>query len=76
MPNVFPGYQKVDERGCALSSRRMGSDAADDTGKDNHQMIDGILEGSFKALYIKGEDTITSDSNANFVGEALRSLIS
>jgi formate dehydrogenase major subunit len=34
-------------------------------------MIDAILEGSIKAMYIKGEDTITSDSNANYVGKAL-----
>ena len=37
-------------------------------------MIDSILDGSLRALYIKGEDTITSDSNAGYVGEALRKL--
>ena len=37
-------------------------------------MIEAILAGSLKGLYIKGEDTITSDSNANYVGEALRKL--
>jgi formate dehydrogenase major subunit len=44
------------------------------TGKDNHQMIDAILDGTLKSMYIKGEDTITSDSNANYVGDALRKV--
>jgi formate dehydrogenase major subunit len=72
MPNVFSGYQKVDDE-----SIRMKFEAGwrvtlpTTTGKDNHQMIDAILDGSLKALYIKGEDTITSDSNANYVSKAL-----
>jgi len=41
-------------------------------GKDNHEMLEAILDGQIKSLYIKGEDTITSDSNAHFVGKALR----
>jgi formate dehydrogenase major subunit len=43
-------------------------------GKDNHEMIEAILEDTIKALYIKGEDTITSDSNANYVGAALEKV--
>jgi formate dehydrogenase major subunit len=44
------------------------------TGKDNHEMMEAILAGSLKALYIKGEDTVTSDSNVNYVAEALRKV--
>jgi formate dehydrogenase major subunit len=75
MPDVFPGYQKVDDEAI-----RAKFEAAWDvtlpttTGKDNHQMIDAILEGSIRSMYIKGEDTITSDSNANYVAKALSSL--
>ena len=75
MPDVFSGYQKVDNEeirakfeadwGCSLPVTK---------GLDNREMIDAIHEGKLKALYIKGEDTITSDSNATDVGEALRSL--
>ena len=75
MPNIFSGYQKVDDpeiRGkfeadweCTLPTT---------TGLDNRQMIDAIHAGKLKAMYIKGEDTITSDANANDVGEALRML--
>ena len=75
MPNIYSGYQKVDDEavrakfeadwGCTLPTTK---------GLDNHEMIRAIHEGKLKALYIKGEDTITSDANANDVGEALRNL--
>jgi formate dehydrogenase major subunit len=72
MPNVYSGYQKVDDPEVrAKFEADWGVTLPTSTGKDNHQMIDAILEGKLKSLYIKGEDTITSDSNANYVGEAL-----
>jgi formate dehydrogenase major subunit len=75
MPNVFSGYQKVDDEEVrAKFAADWGVTLPTTTGKDNHQMIDAILEGSLKALYIKGEDTITSDSNANYVATALSKL--
>jgi formate dehydrogenase major subunit len=75
MPNVYSGYQKVDD-----DAVRAKFEAAWEVtlptkpGKDNHQMIDAIHEGTLKVMYIKGEDTITSDSNANYVGSALSKL--
>ena len=75
MPNIYTGYQKVDDEavrgkfeadwGCSLPTSK---------GLDNREMITAIHDGKLKALYIKGEDTITSDANANDVGEALRML--
>lgn len=75
MPNVFSGYQKVDDPdnrakfeadwGCVLSTTK---------GLDNHEMIEAVYEGKLKALYIKGEDTITSDANTNYVDGAFRKL--
>jgi formate dehydrogenase major subunit len=75
MPNVYSGYQKVDDEAVrGKFEADWGVTLPTTTGKDNHQMIDAILEGSLKVLYIKGEDTITSDSNANYVGSALAKL--
>jgi formate dehydrogenase major subunit len=75
MPNVYPGYQKVDDEAVRIKfEAEWGVTLPTSTGKDNHQMIDAILDGTLKSLYIKGEDTITSDSNANFVGRALREV--
>jgi formate dehydrogenase major subunit len=75
MPNIFSGYQHVDDSsirakfeadwGCTLPTTK---------GLDNHEMIEAIHKGKLRVLYIKGEDTITSDANANAVGEAFRQL--
>ncbi|QHS52020.1 formate dehydrogenase subunit alpha [Edaphobacter sp. 12200R-103] len=75
MPNVYSGYQKVDDEEVrAKFEAAWGVTLPTRPGKDNHQMIDAIIEGSLKVLYIKGEDTITSDSNANYVAEAFSRL--
>ena len=75
MPNVYSGYQKVDDEVIrAKFEAGWGVSLPTTTGKDNHQMIDAILEGTLKTLYIKGEDTITSDSNAGYVASALSQL--
>ncbi|HEV2619063.1 MAG TPA: formate dehydrogenase subunit alpha, partial [Acidobacteriaceae bacterium] len=75
MPDVYSGYQKVDDAEVrAKFEAEWGVTLPTKKGLDNHEMIEAILKGELKALYIKGEDTITSDSNANYVGEALRQL--
>ena len=72
MPNVYSGYQKVDDPDIrAKFEAGWGVTLPTSTGKDNHEMIDAILDGTLKSLYIKGEDTITSDANANYVADAL-----
>ena len=75
MPNLFPGYQMVDDpdiRGKFEADWEVTLPTV--KGLDNRGMIDAIHSGKVKALYIKGEDTITSDANATEVGEALRKL--
>jgi len=75
MPDVFSGYQKVDNaeiRGRFEAD--WGVTLPITTGLDNHQMIEAIHKGKLKSLYIKGEDTITSDANANDVAEAFAKL--
>lgn len=75
MPNIFSGYQHVDDPAIrAKFEADWGVTLPTTKGLDNHGMIEAIHQGKLKGLYIKGEDTITSDSNANDVGEALRKL--
>jgi formate dehydrogenase major subunit len=72
MPNVFSGYQKVDDPDIrAKFEADWGVTLPTTTGLDNHEMIRAIQDGTLKSLYIKGEDTITSDANAGDVGDAL-----
>jgi formate dehydrogenase major subunit len=75
MPNVYSGYQHVDDGDVRTKFEAdWGVTLPTKKGLDNHEMIEAIYQGKLKSLYIKGEDTITSDSNANYVGEALRQL--
>jgi formate dehydrogenase major subunit len=75
MPDIYSGYQHVDDAAVrAKFEADWGVTLPTTKGLDNHEMIEAILEGKLKSLYIKGEDTITSDSNAYYVGEALRKL--
>ena len=75
MPDVFSGYQKVDDaevRGKFEAD--WGVSLPMSKGLDNREMIAAIHEGKLHSLYIKGEDTIISDANATDVDEALRKL--
>ncbi len=72
MPNVYSGYQKVaDDAVRAKFEAEWEVKLPTTEGLDNHGMIRAIQEGKVKALYIKGEDTITSDANAGDVGDSL-----
>jgi formate dehydrogenase major subunit len=75
MPNVYSGYQKVEDpevRAKFEAAWKVALPAKN--GLDNHEMIHAVHEGKLKSIYLKGEDTITSDANANDVGRALSDL--
>jgi formate dehydrogenase major subunit len=75
MPLSYPGYQKVtDDATRGKFEANWGVTLPTTEGLDNHQMIHAIQAGKLRAMYIKGEDTITSDANANDVGSALAKL--
>ncbi|HZQ44691.1 MAG TPA: formate dehydrogenase subunit alpha [Acidobacteriaceae bacterium] len=75
MPDVFSGYQKVDNEDIrAKFEAAWGVTLPTTKGHDNREMIEAIHQGKLKSLYITGEDTITSDANANDVAEAFGKL--
>jgi formate dehydrogenase major subunit len=75
MPDAYPGYQKVaDEAVRAKFEAGWGVTLPTKKGLDNHEMIRAIHEGKLRSMYIKGEDTITSDANSNDVASALSKL--
>ena len=43
-------------------------------GLDNHEMVQSVLDGKLKAMYMDGEDMFSADSNAHEVGEAFSKL--
>ncbi|MFB4169538.1 formate dehydrogenase subunit alpha [Virgibacillus sp. JSM 102003] len=75
MPNFFPGYELVaddDVRGRYEDA--WGAEIPSEPGKDNHEMIKAIHEGSLNALYVLGEDTGIVDANINYVTAAFEKL--
>ena len=75
MPNLFPGYQSVDD-----PEVRQRFEAAwhvklpTSKGLDNHEMVDAIQEGKLKSMYLFGEEMSLVDSNANYVQDAFAKL--
>lgn len=75
MPDSFPGYQKVyDDEVRNRFELAWGTKIPSHVGKDNHEMIGAIHEGSLNSLYLKGEDLGIVDANINYVTEALEKL--
>ncbi|WP_420802007.1 molybdopterin oxidoreductase family protein [Staphylococcus saccharolyticus] len=75
MPDQFPCYQLVtDNKVCAKFEREYGVELSATTGRDNHQMIEGIHNGDVHSLYLYGEDTGIVGSNINFVQAAFEKL--
>lgn len=75
MPNVYSGYQKVEDETVRHKFEQAWKVSLPaKPGLDNHEMIRAVHEGKLKSIYLKGEDTITSDANAGDVTSALESL--
>jgi formate dehydrogenase major subunit len=75
MPNVLPGYQKVDDPEVRARFEAAWQVALPTTkGLDNHQMVDAIHDGSLRAMYLLGEEFGIVDSNVNHVDAALSKL--
>ncbi|WP_263355201.1 formate dehydrogenase subunit alpha [Acidicapsa acidisoli] len=74
-PNVFPGYQPVNDPEIRAKFEKVwGVPLPSERGMDNHQMVDGMVEGKMRAMYLAGEDMIQADSNANHVAKAYGNL--
>ncbi|MDP2983632.1 MAG: formate dehydrogenase subunit alpha [Candidatus Latescibacter sp.] len=75
LPNVYPGYQKVDSPeirqkfesawGCALSGA---------PGVASTEMFDLIGDGGIRAMYLVGENPVLSEANSTHVVETLKKL--
>ena len=75
LPNVYPGYQKVDDPavkmkfetawGCELSSR---------PGVTVTEVADAILGGHIKGLYVMGENPLLSEPHLEHTRQAMEKL--
>ena len=74
-PHEFPGYQHVaDESARQRFETIWQVDLDSDPGLRIPNMFDAAIDGSFKGLYVQGEDIAQSDPNIHHVEAALTAL--
>jgi formate dehydrogenase major subunit len=74
-PHEFPGYRHVsDDKTRALFETTWGVKLDNEPGLRIPNMFDASLDGSFKALYVQGEDVGQSDPDTQHVTAALSAL--
>lgn len=74
-PHELPGYQHISDTAVRRRFEEVwGVQLDDEPGLRIPNMFDSAIAGSFKALYVQGEDIAQSDPNTHHVESALRSL--
>tara|TARA_R110001606_G_scaffold399222_2_gene582442 strand:- start:96958 stop:99831 length:2874 start_codon:yes stop_codon:yes gene_type:complete len=74
-PHELPGYQHVsDQNARARFEKAWGVALDDEPGLRIPNMFDSALSGTFKALYVQGEDIAQSDPSTEHVESALKAL--
>jgi formate dehydrogenase alpha subunit len=75
LPNVYPGYQRVDLPEIRQKfEQAWGVSLSPDPGLTATEMINAAGEGKVKAMYIMGENPVITDPNMHHTIEALRNL--
>ncbi len=75
LPNVYPGYQKVDDPAIrAKFERAWGAPLSPRPGLTATEMINAAAQGKLKAMYIMGENPVITDPNMGHTVRALNTL--
>ena len=75
LPNVYPGYQRVDDPVAqAKFEKAWGVKLDNKLGFMIPDMFDAVGQGKLKALYVFGEDPVITDADANHVRKGLTGL--
>jgi formate dehydrogenase alpha subunit len=73
LPNVYTGYQPVVDIGANEKfSKAWNTKLSDQLGLTIPAMLDGLTDGSVKALYVLGENPIVSDPDTTHVEKAIK----
>ncbi|MEV5964498.1 formate dehydrogenase subunit alpha [Kribbella sp. NPDC051952] len=74
-PHELPGYRHVSDDGVrAVYEQLWGTPILNEPGLRIPNMFDSAIDGSFKALFVQGEDIAQSDPNTQHVFAALGAL--
>ena len=75
LPNVYPGYQKVNIPEINKKFEKAWNIKLDkEPGLTHLEIFDAVHSGKVKALYIMGENPILSEANSNHVEEAIKKI--
>ena len=74
-PHELSGYRHIsDDAARALFEAAWGRPLNPEPGLRIPNMLDAAIDGSFKAIYIQGEDILQSDPNTHHVAEGLKAM--
>lgn len=75
LPNVYPGYQRVDDPPVRMKfETAWGCKLSDRPGVTVTEIADAILGGEIKGLYVMGENPMLSEPNLEHFRQALEKL--
>jgi formate dehydrogenase alpha subunit len=75
LPNVYPGYQRVDDPAVRMKfETAWGCKLSDRPGLTVTEIADAILQGTIKGLYIMGENPLLSEPNLEHFRQALEQV--
>jgi len=74
-PHELSGYRHIsDAEARSLFERDWGVALDTEPGLRINNMLDAAVDGTFKAIYIQGEDILQSDPNTQHVADGLRAM--
>ncbi|NWF77990.1 MAG: formate dehydrogenase subunit alpha [Chloroflexi bacterium] len=75
LPNVYPGYQRVNDAAVkAKFETAWGCQLSDRPGLMVTELADAILKGDIKGLYVMGENPVLSEPNLEHFWQALEKI--
>jgi formate dehydrogenase alpha subunit len=75
LPNVYPGYQRVDAPAVRMKfETAWGCKLSDHPGLTVTEIADAVLKGDIKGLYIMGENPLLSEPNLEHFRQALEKV--
>lgn len=75
LPNVYPGYQRVDDPACKTKfEQAWGVELSAKPGLTVGEMLEAAHEGKLRGMYIIGENPVLSDPDTKHVTSALQHL--
>ena len=75
LPNVYPGYQKVDDPAVRMKfETAWGAKLSDHPGLTVTEVANAILRGDIKGLYVMGENPMLSEPHLEHTRQAMEKL--